>query len=142
MARRKLTPLQERFVEEYLVDLNATQAVIRAGYSPKAADSWAAQLLRNPKVSAAIAERRKKIEENTWLTTHKVLTDLEQCKERALELGDMKAAIKAVELFGKYLGLWKEKHEHKVTHTGGMSVSLCSPKEAKKILKEALLDES
>lgn len=38
---------QQRFVDEYLIDLNATQAVIRAGYSPRAADQQASRLLTN-----------------------------------------------------------------------------------------------
>ena len=46
-----LTPKQQRFVEEYLIDLNATQAAIRAGYSEKTADSIGLQLLRKTQVS-------------------------------------------------------------------------------------------
>ena len=59
---RKLTPKQQQFVEEYLVDLNATQAAIRAGYSAKTAEFQASRLLRNAKVQAAIAERMKAFE--------------------------------------------------------------------------------
>ena len=50
-----LTPKQQRFVEEYLIDLNATQAAIRAGYSEKTADSIGLQLLRKTQVAEAIA---------------------------------------------------------------------------------------
>jgi len=49
-----LTDQQEMFVREYLVDLNATQAAIRAGYSPKSAMSLGCQLLKNPKIDSAI----------------------------------------------------------------------------------------
>jgi phage terminase small subunit len=49
-----MTPKQQRFVEEYLIDLNATQAAIRAGYSKKTADQQASRLLTNVKVKAAI----------------------------------------------------------------------------------------
>lgn len=52
---RKLTPKQERFIEEYLVDLNATQAAIRAGYSERSADVTGSKLLGNAKVAAAVA---------------------------------------------------------------------------------------
>jgi phage terminase small subunit len=48
----------QRFVEEYLVDLNATQAAIRAGYSPKSAECQGSRLLRNVKVAAAIREAK------------------------------------------------------------------------------------
>jgi phage terminase small subunit len=50
----KLTAKQARFVEEYLCDLNATQAAIRAGYSPKTATVQGSRLLTNAKVAAAI----------------------------------------------------------------------------------------
>ncbi|ESY02288.1 terminase small subunit [Mesorhizobium sp. LNJC405B00] len=50
-----LTARQTRFVEEYLVDLNGKQAAIRAGYSENSAEAEASRLLRNVKVSAAVA---------------------------------------------------------------------------------------
>ena len=53
---RKLTDKQKKFVEEYLIDLNATQACIRAGYSPKYADREGHKLVENSRVSEAIAE--------------------------------------------------------------------------------------
>lgn len=61
---RKLTPKQARFVEEYLIDLNATQAAIRAGYSERTARFIAAENLSKPNIAAAIevvlAERSEK----------------------------------------------------------------------------------
>lgn len=60
----KLTEKQQRFVEEYLIDLNATQAAIRAGYSAKTADQQGSRMLANVKVqqaiSVAMAERSKR----------------------------------------------------------------------------------
>ena len=53
---RKLTDKQKKFVEEYLIDLNATQACIRAGYSPKTAMEQGYQLLQKTSVQEAIAE--------------------------------------------------------------------------------------
>lgn len=53
---RKLTAKQQRFVEEYLVDLNATQAAIRAGYSAKTANEQGSRLLANVSVAAAISD--------------------------------------------------------------------------------------
>src|SRR5438067_553887 len=52
----KLTPKHARFVEEYLVDLNATQAAIRAGYSKKSANSNAVRLMVNEGIRRALAE--------------------------------------------------------------------------------------
>jgi phage terminase small subunit len=75
-ALEKLSPKQRRFVEEYLIDLNATQAAIRAGYSPKTADKQGSQLLANTRVSAcikmAMAERSKR----TGITQDRVLEEL------------------------------------------------------------------
>lgn len=71
-----LTPRQERFVAEYLVDLNGTQAAIRAGYSPKTANEQAARLLANVSVSKLIAERRKEHQQNTGITAERVLTEV------------------------------------------------------------------
>jgi phage terminase small subunit len=51
VAAKELTAKQKRFVEEYLVDLNATQAAIRAGYSAKNADKIGSQQLGNTRVS-------------------------------------------------------------------------------------------
>jgi phage terminase small subunit len=71
-----LTPNQERFVAEYLVDLNATQAAIRAGYSAKTASQQGARLLGNAKVAAAIAERQAARAERTGITQERVLEEL------------------------------------------------------------------
>jgi phage terminase small subunit len=70
---------QQRFCEEYLIDLNATQAAIRAGYSPKnpnAAGVTAHHLLRNPKIEAAVAELRKEQSERCKLTADQVIREL------------------------------------------------------------------
>ena len=57
----ELTPKQARFAQEYLIDLNATQAAIRAGYSKNGAGQTAHNLLKNTEIAAAIQERRKKL---------------------------------------------------------------------------------
>lgn len=71
-----LSPKQLRFVEEYLVDLNATQAAIRSGYSPKTADQQASRLLANVKVSKAIEQRQAKRNKRLELTQDRVLLEL------------------------------------------------------------------
>lgn len=70
---RKLTPKQERFVEEYLIDLNATQAAIRAGYSVKTAEDIGRQLLRKTPVAAAITSQRAKVSERAEINAAWVL---------------------------------------------------------------------
>lgn len=70
-----LTPKQQRFAEEYLVDFNATAAYGRAGYAARgnSAEVSASKLLRNPKVQAAIAEGQRALSERTEITQEMVL---------------------------------------------------------------------
>ncbi|MGJ0508913.1 MAG: terminase small subunit [Methylocystis sp.] len=68
-----LTPKQQRFVEEYLVDLNATQAAIRSGYSKKTAGQIGDENLKKPEIAAAIEARRSALSEKTEITQEKVL---------------------------------------------------------------------
>ena len=56
-----MTPKQQRFVEEYLIDLNATQAAIRAGYSKHTANEQGSQLLAKLSIQAAVAEGHERI---------------------------------------------------------------------------------
>lgn len=75
-AGRKLTAGQERFVTEYLVDLNATQAAKRAGYSPRTAEWQGPILLRKPHVAAAIQARMDKRAERVDITADNVLAEI------------------------------------------------------------------
>ena len=67
MSEKKLTPKQAQFVKEYCLDLNATQAAIRAGYSEKSAPDIAAQLLGKTHIKAAILEARKERSDATGI---------------------------------------------------------------------------
>lgn len=71
-----LTAKQARFVEEYLIDLNATQAAIRAGYSEKTAHSIGAENLIKPEIQNAIAEAQAKRSERTKIDADYVLQRL------------------------------------------------------------------
>jgi len=71
-----LTPKQKRFCEEYLIDLNATQAAIRAGYSKKTANEQGARLLVNVSVQTEIQKLMKKREKRTEITQDRVLEEL------------------------------------------------------------------
>ncbi|MDR1947608.1 MAG: terminase small subunit [Desulfovibrio sp.] len=75
MARkaRKLTHMQRLFVAEYLVDLNATQAAIRAGYSARTANEQAARLLANVSIQESLETAMKKRERKIEITAEKVL---------------------------------------------------------------------
>lgn len=72
----KLTAKQQRFCDEYLIDLNATQAAIRAGYSEKRASEQAYQLLQKTTVQNHIAELQKEREKRTEITQDSVLHEL------------------------------------------------------------------
>lgn len=84
-----MTPKQQRFVEEYLIDLNATQAAIRAGYSAKTAMEQGYQLLRNSSVAEAVAEARQKQTERANLTADAVVRELMK-----IGFSDIRKAVK------------------------------------------------
>jgi phage terminase small subunit len=73
---KPLTPKQERFVAEYLVDLNATQAAIRAGYSAKTAEQQGPRLLGNVVVAAAIGEAQARHLAAVDVSAQRVLKEL------------------------------------------------------------------
>lgn len=77
MSKGKLTAKQERFVSEYLIDLNATQAAIRACYSEKTAQVQGSRLLSNVMVAAEIAKRQAKVADKLELSAERVLRELE-----------------------------------------------------------------
>lgn len=74
MAR--MTEKQKRFVEEYLIDLNATQAAIRAGYSPKYADREGHKLVENSRVSEAIEKALAERSRRTGINQDRVVQEL------------------------------------------------------------------
>jgi phage terminase small subunit len=76
MAKRgKLTPKQEMFVKEYLVDLNASAAARRAGYSPRTADRTGHENLKKPEIQVAIQKQRDKRVNNLDITIDRVLRE-------------------------------------------------------------------
>lgn len=70
-----LTPKQQRFCDEYLIDLNATQAAIRAGYSEKTAQEIGAENLSKPIIKAYISERQAERAKRTEITADRVLEE-------------------------------------------------------------------
>lgn len=70
-----MTPRQQRFVEEYLVDLNATQAAIRAGYSARTANREGARLLSNADIAAQIAARRQALSQTVEVTQERIVAE-------------------------------------------------------------------
>lgn len=77
MAKKaNLTEKQQRFVDEYLIDLNATQAAIRAGYSAKTADVQGSRMLGNVKVQQAISEEMAERSKRTGINQDRVVLEL------------------------------------------------------------------
>lgn len=76
MAAKALNPKQTRFVAEYLIDLNATQAAIRAGYSAKTAQPISSRLLSNVMVAAAVAEGQAALAAQAGVTAEKIVKEL------------------------------------------------------------------
>lgn len=110
-----VTPKQERFIAEYVKDLNATQAYIRAGYSPNGAAQAAEKLLRNAEICVAIAKRQQAIGKRLDITTEKVLSDLQAVIDGAMAAGQYSAAARAAELHGKHIGMFVDRSETVVT---------------------------
>lgn len=117
---KPLTPKQQRFVEEYLVDFNGKQAAIRAGYHASRAERTACDMLAQRKFSVAVAEGRRQLSERTARTVADVMADIGRVKTDAMQqvtdlqtgaqtMLDHKAALKALELEGKHLGAFAER---------------------------------
>ena len=83
----KLTEKQQRFVDEYLIDLNATQAAIRAGYSAKTADVQGARMLGIVKVQQRISEAMAECSKRTGANQDRVVTEL--AKVAFLNIGNV-----------------------------------------------------
>ena len=107
-----MTPKQQRFVSEYLVDLNATQAAIRAGYAKSGASVEGVRLLSNAKVAAAVATAQAERSERTEVTQDYVLNSIVAILEERKGTGEHsnpQAALKAAELLGRHLAMFTDK---------------------------------
>ena len=105
-----LTDKQERFVQEYLVDLNATQAAIRAGYSPETAGAIGCENLKKPNIKARIDREMAEISARTGANQERIIRELGEIA--FAQAGKQAYKLKALELLGKHLGLFAEKVEH------------------------------
>jgi len=134
---KSLTARQKKFVDEYLVDLNATQAAIRAGYSEKTAMEQGYQLLQKPSVRDAISAGKREVSEATRIDAGYVLQRTVEYLDMCAGRTPIKKAIvsdgvtesidvkefnqagygKALELLGKHveIGAFKDRLEVNAT---------------------------
>lgn len=104
-----MTPKQEAFVREYLIDLNATQAAIRAGYSAHTAEQQGCRLLVNVQVEQAISKAQAKTAHRAQVTVDDHLAQLKEIRDAALAGGKFAAAATCEMARGKVLGFYVEK---------------------------------
>ena len=101
-------------MSEYLIDLNATQAAIRAGYSKKTAGQIGDENLKKPQIATAIqesmSERAERAEISSELVIQGLLRLIRRCEADGEEF-DASQAIRGYELLGKHLGLFGSKAE-------------------------------
>lgn len=119
---RPLTPKQIAFCDEYLLDLNASKAAVRAGFSAKTASRIGPELLGKPWVQKRINDLVAKRSKRVQLSTDQVLEDLEIIKRHAMSMSENEdgrtimvnatAALKALELEGKHLKMFTDKVEN------------------------------
>lgn len=102
---------QKRFCEEYIIDLNATQAALRAGYSSKTAYSMGQRLLKHVEIQNKIQKMMNKRSEKTAITAATVLERINRIADVAESEGEYQAALKANELLGKHLKMFTDKTE-------------------------------
>ena len=119
-----LTPKQQRFVEEYLIDLNATQAAIRAGYSEKTAKEIGSENLTKPNIAKAIAEAQEKLSNKAQVTVEMVVQGLLDEAKDLSEGSTQSARVSAWAHLGKHLGMFKDKIEHTGKDGGPIDLSL------------------
>lgn len=121
-VNRPLTPKQERFVDEYLKDLNATAAAGRAGYKDP---NKGRQLVTYSNIAAKIKERQAARAERVEITQDWVVKNLKTVVESGMaqkgKAPFLRAATQALDLLGKHLGMYTEKHE--LTGANGAPIS-------------------
>lgn len=119
-----LTAKQKRFAVEYPIDLNATQAALRAGYSEKVARKQGCINLTNPDIAALIQEQANKVAKKCEISQEWVLERLkdiaDKCSLSQEPTWNPAGANKALELLGKHLGMFVDKSE--VDHAGQIRI--------------------
>ncbi len=99
-----MSPKQERFCREYLIQLNASRAAVNAGYSPKTASVIGSENLKKPKIRNRIWELQQERNRRTQITADRVLSAIISIAVDKKQSGMTR--LKALELLGKHIGLF------------------------------------
>lgn len=121
---RPLTPRQAAFVQEYLVDLNATQAAIRAGYSEKTAGRTGHENLKKPEIAQAIQEAQAERAERLEVTQDDVVRGLHKEATLEGEGSSHSARVAAWAHLGKHLGMFTDKVENTHAFKGVLGIKV------------------
>lgn len=130
---KKLTQKQQRFVDEYIISGNATQAAIKAGYSKKTARFVGAENLTKPNIKVELEKRNAEIKSQKTMDMQEVMERLaaiargETVEQQVTNKGTVveiepktSDQIRAMELIGKRYGAWTDKKEV----TGGLEINV------------------
>ena len=124
----ELNDKQSKFIDEYMIDLNATQAAIRAGYSEKTAYSQGQRLLKKVEIKAELKKRQGKASEVAGVTRDEIIADLKAIKDECKSKNEYPPhALRAIEILNKMLG-FNEPDKQEVTHKG-ISINYIPPKD-------------
>ena len=112
LTMAKLTAKQQAFCEEYMIDLNATQACIRAGYSESTAKEMGYENLTKPHIAEVIGELQAKRSAKTEITAEWVLSGIKANTAKAEQDDNLAMAFKGYELAGRHLALFTDNTSH------------------------------
>ena len=165
-ADDKLTEQQKKFCNEFLINLNATQAAIRAGYSEKSARSIASENLTKPNIQNYLQQLQEGIQKRNQISQDEILQDLIEIKNRCMQnvpvmyydkedkewkqegadcgepvyKFDSQGATKALDLIAKHTGFYKEDNEQKTNVNAIFNVCKSDFEEVRKQTKD-MFDE-
>ena len=112
-----ITERQLRFCEEYTKDCNATQAAIRAGYSPRSAHQIGYENLRKPEIQERLGKLQEETARRNEVTLDEIINDLRRLRDEAFETGSYGAAARAIELLGKTIGAYRDRVDNRTDVT-------------------------
>ena len=124
-----MTPKQEAFVREYLIDLNGTQAAIRAGYSEATARAIASENLSKPDIADAIAEAQALRAEKCEIDALWVLMEAKSTYEAARADDNHSAAVSALKLVGSHVDVNAFEERVSTKHSGSLTVLTGVPRD-------------